>query len=870
MRISELEEENTHYRAVHGEYLRILEASETISRIIIESNDLDTMLGLVLEEFLNIFSCDRAWLLYHCDPSVTTYRIPMECTRPQWPGAEADGIDIPTDDFARQVFSLAIDSQDIVRIDQEENSHFLNEDVFERFHIHAQIFMAIKPRMGKPWLLGIHHCEAYSTYSRNECDLFKTLGNRISDGLSNLIAWQNTNQLFENTEISIWNEDMSEVYSTLEHLRQDGVKDLRRFLLANEHVVWNMVAMIKVVQVNKSTLTLFEADNGPEFIKSIGNSFGPNSIGVFIDELCAIWNKDKVFRTEVTFQTLSGKEINAIISFQIPETVDGYKSIPVSIIDISERKKLEKSLQKSEERLELAVSGSSDIFWDWVDLQKDEIWWSPRLRELLDYQDQKFIPNSRTFIQIVHPEDRLQVQAALQAHYNNRVPFDEEYRVRTSSGGEKWVRGRGRALWDANGRPLRMSGSLQDITERKHSESELRLAMETADLANRAKSEFLAVMSHEIRTPLNAILGMSEVARELTMDAEQLRYLEIINRSGKNLLTLIEDILDLSYIESGRLVLEKGQVNLRELTQEAMDIHLHNANNRGVAMLCRIASEIPESIEGDQKRLRQVLLNLLGNAIKFTTKGKVELRVALHSHDRVLFSVLDSGIGIPEDKQTLIFSPFSQADSSSTRKHGGVGLGLAICKRLLDSMGGEIWVESQVGKGSTFNFVIPLAVDDQQLTPTPVAANSVTGGEVNTVDVHSILLAEDNMDNAMVIDAYLMNSNHQVEIVRNGKQALVNIQSKKRYDLVLMDIQMPIMDGLEATRQIRAWEKNQGSSRIPILAMTAHAMSGDAEKSLAAGCDSHITKPITREELLGAIDMFAQHDRGIIKHDRGL
>lgn len=348
LRIAELEKENAHFRAEYREHLRILEASEIINQIIIESTEIDTMLKLVLEAFLTIFSCDRAWLLYPCDPNAATYRVPMECTRPQWPGAETEGIDIPPDAFSSKVFELAISTQDPVRFDLETNSSFVDEEISIQFHIRSQMLMAIRPKIGKPWLLGIHHCAAPIIYSQNNCDLFKTLGGRISDGLSSLISWQGSKSLFENAEISIWNTDMSEVRETLDKLHHDGITDLRRHLEGNEHLALEMAALVKVISVNQATLTLFAANTEDEFVYAMDKTLGLMTIDVFIEELCAIWGKKKVFRKEAVFQTLAGNDINAIISFRIPETKDGFNSIPVSIIDITEQKKLEERVRHSQ------------------------------------------------------------------------------------------------------------------------------------------------------------------------------------------------------------------------------------------------------------------------------------------------------------------------------------------------------------------------------------------------------------------------------------------------------------------------------------------------------------------------------------------
>jgi signal transduction histidine kinase/CheY-like chemotaxis protein len=391
-----------------------------------------------------------------------------------------------------------------------------------------------------------------------------------------------------------------------------------------------------------------------------------------------------------------------------------------------------------------------------------------------------------------------------------------------------------------------------DVTSRKHAEQSLLLAKEDAVAANKAKSEFLAVMSHEIRTPLNAILGMAEVAIEFNQDPDLSRCIEVINRSGKNLQTLIEDILDLSQIESGRLNLEHRTINIKELTQEALDIHSQNAKSKWLSLTCQITPDTPRQFDGDKRRIRQVLLNLIGNAIKFTEQGKIELIVSYPSAQNILFSVVDTGIGIPEEKQKLIFEPFSQADSSNTRQHGGIGLGLSICKRLIDAMNGKLWVQSEEDKGSTFYFYIPLSKTDKNL-PYQDESSIVTNNEV--IDkACNVLLVEDNSDNAMVIEAYLNNSIHKLEIVVDGSQAVENIKSGKKYDIILMDIQMPIMDGLEATRRIRQWEKEEQQPKNTILALSAHAMLGDEEKSLSAGCDIHITKPIHKRKLLEVIE----------------
>ncbi|MBF0369061.1 MAG: transporter substrate-binding domain-containing protein [Magnetococcales bacterium] len=387
---------------------------------------------------------------------------------------------------------------------------------------------------------------------------------------------------------------------------------------------------------------------------------------------------------------------------------------------------------------------------------------------------------------------------------------------------------------------------------------ELSEANAKAMQATLAKSEFLAIMSHEIRTPMNAILGMGELLKETKLSDTQAWYVKTLNRSGETLLALINDILDLSKIEAGQLKLELVPFDLRKLIDETMALFALTAQDKGIELTAGVGEGIPKLVRGDPTRLRQVLLNLTGNAVKFTKQGRVTLQVDRATEDHLLFTVTDTGPGIPREKQQEIFRPFTQADSSITRSHGGTGLGLTICRRLADLMGGEIRLESSAGRGSSFLFTVPFSAVESSVTiPRADEAHpSAKGGETpdtspDEMDLQ-ILLVDDAEDNRLLIQAFLRKTRHRLVMAENGAEAVVHFKDQ-HFDLVLMDIQMPVMDGYEATRQIRTWEAQSHTNPTPIIALTAHAMAEESEQIMAAGCDLHITKPIRKKRLLAAI-----------------
>jgi two-component system, sensor histidine kinase and response regulator len=418
---------------------------------------------------------------------------------------------------------------------------------------------------------------------------------------------------------------------------------------------------------------------------------------------------------------------------------------------------------------------------------------------------------------------------------------------------------------DAQGRPVGFLVIARDCTERKRVQEELAKARDAAEAANRAKSEFLANMSHEIRTPMNGIIGMTALALDSAPTPAQADFLATIRSQANSLLTIVNDILDFSKIESHRIELESLPFTLGHALDEVVKPLALRAAERGIVLSVRVAPDVPPRVVGDPVRVKQVLTNVLTNAVKFTERGSVTLEVAASAPNAgvggdaptipLTFRVSDTGIGIPADKLATIFEPFRQVDGSMSRRFGGTGLGLAIATSLVELMGGRIQVDSVAGAGSTFQVTVPMmaasaaAQTESAISSAVAAAARRAAGSVRGARV---LVAEDNVVNQRVAEGLLTRRGHVVTVVGNGREA-VDALRRGAFDIVLMDVQMPEMDGFEATAAIREWERETGH-RVRIVAMTAHAMSGDRERCLAAGMDGYLSKPIDQRSLYDVVE----------------
>ncbi|MBS0150106.1 MAG: PAS domain S-box protein [Nitrospira sp.] len=538
-------------------------------------------------------------------------------------------------------------------------------------------------------------------------------------------------------------------------------------------------------------------------------------------------------------------------------------------LEAADRKKVEQALRTSEGRLAMTVQSTNIGIWDW-DLSSKDVYFSPEWKRQLGYEDHEFSNSFQEWECRVHPDDQERFLGAIEAYLNGRAgSLENEHRLRHKDGSYRWILTRGTIIRNEGALSSRMVGIHIDVTDRKAAEEVLRQAKDAAEAASRAKSQFLANMSHEIRTPMNGVLGLAELLLRCSLNEKERHLTQSIHRSGSVLLAIINDILDFSKIEAGKLLLEAIAFEVRRTFEEAIAVSSPTAEQKGLILSCHIDPNIPSCLIGDPTRLRQIIVNLVSNAVKFTEQGTItvsaELEGIREGRYGLSVSVTDTGIGISLEAQTNIFDAFSQADGSTTRKYGGTGLGLAIVKQLVTLMGGTIELQSRPSKGTCFRFTVyckPADIPTQR--PTEVFVVSANRGEtvsdqppVRRREVR-ILLVEDNPVNREVACGMLEALNCRIDTAENGREA-VDVIAKTDYALVFMDCQMPEMDGLTATKLIRAREAERAkqagdftdapSSRLPIVALTAHAMQGDREQCLAAGMDDHLSKPFTLVQL---------------------
>jgi PAS domain S-box-containing protein len=695
---------------------------------------------------------------------------------------------------------------------------------------------------------------------------FNSLAQRLEDAMANLKESEQSYRLvFENSPVSIWEEDFSEVKKLLDGLKHQGVSDIEAYLTQHPETLEQCAEQVRIVAVNHVALTLHEAENYSELLAGLSKTFTPESYESFKQELICLWSGQTTMVLDTVVKTLTGESRNVTVYFTVcPGYEETLAKVIVSLVDITERKQATDRLLLLSERLQLATHVAQIGIWDW-DVVNNELLWDESMYQLYGIQQENFGGAYEAWACTIHPEDRSYAEGEIQAALRGEREYAPEFRIVWPDGSIRYIKAESKTIQDLDGKPLRMIGTNIDISERKHSEDKLRhyqdqleetvqqrtaellLARDAAEAANKAKSVFLANMSHELRTPLNAILGFSQFMHmDQTLKPSQHEILEIINSSGNHLLKLINDVLEIAKIEAGKLQLESTTFDLHKLVREVFDMMRLPAQQKGLKLMLDQASEFPRYVRGDEARLRQVLVNMVSNAVKFTETGGVTIRLRAQkkAQQLLLIEVEDTGPGISEADQQRLFKPFVQLPEGAAK--GGTGLGLAIISQVVKLMEGNITVESKLGFGTLFRVALPLEEAEE---PEVIPLTSMSKGEVISLapgqPAYRILIAEDQPDNQKLLSRMMNMLGLEVRVAHDGKEALELFQEWCP-ELIWMDQRMPVMDGIEATRRIRQLPHGD---KVKIVAVTASAFKEQEEEMRAAGMDDYVSKPYRFNEI---------------------
>jgi len=937
------------------QYVHHLESLAILGKAINETQDIDKMMEGAMKATLSVFNCDRAWLLSPCDPDASSWRVPMEVTTPEYPGANILNTDIPMDSAMSEFMKTCLSATVPIAFGQKYE-HKIPPIIVKQFSVQSILCLAIYPKIGKPWAFGIHQCTYGRVWTENELKLFNDFGQHICNSLG--------------------------VFLSLDALRESELK-WKYALTGSQDGVWDWNVVTNDVFFSsmwKKMLGYTDDEITADLSEWDKRVHPDDKEQTYIDVNKHLAGETKYYRNEHRMLCKDGTYKWILDRGKVVElTKEGQ---PLRFIgtqsDITERKQTEEALLESEERFRTLVSNIPGMIYrsandkDWtITYINDEI------EKISGYPVDDFINNNvRSFASIIYPEDQERVSQNVQKSVNNKSAYSLTYRIVHKNGGIKWVFEKGRGIFDNQGKLLWLDGIVfditaqklaeetiqkerdksisilnaipngvyivnkecdieyinpviiqefgpingrkcysyfhdrteiclwcknekvfagesvrwewysfkndryydlfdtpiknvdgsiskfeifHDITKRKKAEFALIQAKEDADSANSAKSEFLANMSHEIRTPMNAVIGFSDILASKVTNKQHKNYLNSIQTAGKSLLTLINDILDLSKIEAGRLDIQYEPVNPQIIFTELQQIFSLKMAEKNLEFIMEIDKSLPLALILDETRLRQILLNLIGNAVKFTDSGYIKLCAnKIHrknSRIDLILAIEDSGIGIPVDQQALIFESFRQQDGQSTRKYGGTGLGLAITKRLVEMMDGEISVSNNPDKGSRFEITlrkVEIATVIQDVKQDKhFDLNNIT------FEKAQVLVVDDIESNRHLIEEYLSQVNLEVISAENGEKALL-FAEEYHPALILMDLRMPEMDGYEATKRLK---DNPNTANIPIIALTASVTLDEKTKIEARGFDGFLSKPVNISVLLNELSRYLKYTK---------
>ncbi|MCC6952870.1 MAG: PAS domain-containing protein [Deltaproteobacteria bacterium] len=578
----------------------------------------------------------------------------------------------------------------------------------------------------------------------------------------------------------------------------------------------------------------------------------PDDIAEYLREYHQAHLEGRSFRREYRIRHHNGT-FRWVLGSTMPMVESGhFVGLTGVTLDIDELVSTRERLRRNEERLSVATFATRLGVFDW-EIQSNRMGWDSTMFELFGLDPSSEKRSYEEWMELILPDDRERASLAVRSALQTGAELNIQFRTVLPTEVVRHIRVQAKVFLDDGGAPLRMVGTHADVTDAIETQSKIEAARRSAEEAAEAKSEFLANVSHEIRTPLNGIIGMTALLLDTELDDEQLESLETIKCSADNLLAVINDVLDFSKIEADRLELHPTSFEIRPALEKLLAPVRVKAKEKDLRFTISIAPDVPAQVCGDDLRIGQVVMNFVTNAVKFTPRqGSVKVDVSAEylpdSKVQLTFSVKDTGIGMKPEVLDRVFDAFVQADSSITREFGGTGLGLAICRRLVNLMGGEIGVESVYGEGSSFSFKVICSV-------TSILPVSVRGSSTRLVcpipitDPLNVLVVEDNPINQKVILRTLEKWGVRATLAQNGQEAVDTYLGTRNLDLILMDCQMPVMDGYEATAAIRQSERSRGRAHIPIIAVTAHAMEGDRENCLLAGMDDYLPRPIDRDQL---------------------